>query len=253
MRSRALAGVLATALSLAACAGGDGGDAPSPTPDPLATGSTTDAQLSDVPSSDAASPSGSAAVDVTTTPDPITEDWAEAVVNELNAAYGDVLAETLAIPTVDTVDRLPADFEPRIRALFTGAYEEGRIAEWSAIATDQDDRRDLLVPADEFEGVTFDSVALQYRGDECVIVLGTIDDSRGAAEPQFGDLLFAYSLAPAGADDVRGNVTEWVIQGQLANTSPAGERNEDQALLDADLAEYGSALPNGCSEDDRVP
>lgn len=246
---RTFAAVAAAAFVVAGCAGGHDGDDRSPAPDPVASESDT---ASESPSAVASPPAtgSTAGVDVSSTPVPITQEWAEAVVNELNGRYGDVLAETLAVPIVGDTGQLPPAFEPRIRALFDGDYEEERIAEWSDIATDEDDIRDVLLPADEFIGLRFEATLLQYAGDDCVVVLGTIDGSGSARDRSFGDLLFAWSLTPASGADAA-NPTEWVILDQLANTSPEGEQNEASVMVEADLEEYGTGLVNTCTEEDR--
>ena len=246
---RSFAAVAAAALALTACTGGGPGDDPSPSADPLFTESASDT-TPDTSSSEVDTPVESAAdVDVTTTPDPITDEWAEAVINALLAEYGEAIAATLEIPVVDTTDRLPPEIGEQIRSAFEGEYLERRLAEWQQVANDEDFVRERLRSAEDYTGLRLTDTTIQYAGEECVIALGRVDFSGSAVDGGVDDALSAWSLAP-NSSPTRDGVT-WAVVDQFTNVDEDLDPLPDEVMTSLDLAGYEGFLTNACAEEDR--
>lgn len=209
--------------------------------------------------SDSADASGSASpseddssadeIDVTTTPDEITEEWAEAVINTLLAEYGEIASEVLALPVLGSPDDLDPAYYDRVRELFDGPYEERRIAGLGELAVDEDLIRSSVLPSGSYSFLRTSAVEVQAAEPDCLVVVGEVDVSGVQPDGETLPFLAAWSLTPAtDANGGTNNPTQWVVVDDLANTGDDGPL-PDQVMLDATLSDYDGVLENSCQGD----
>lgn len=233
--SRLIATIVAASMVLSAC---DRGEDPTVDPTPAAPSRTT--------APGAPSPAATS-VDITTTPPPdeITVEWADAVINELLATYGELAAAVLAEP-VQPAPVLPDGTAETLVSIFRGQYLERRRVEIETYAVDLDGIRAELLPADRFTGLRFETSEILFAEPTCVIAAGHITRAGTLITGGRETVLSAVSLAP-GTETTTSNPTEWVIVDELLNTDASGAENPDEILLSASLQDFGDSLQHTCS------
>jgi hypothetical protein len=234
---RTIALAAGTAVLLAACS--------DPEPSPLPT--ATDAAPTETASAGAPTPTPTAAaIDITTTPDVVTPEWVDAVVNHLLTKYGELGAEILAEPTGDDASVI-TPYADRLKALFAGQYLQRQGVALAEIGTDADDIRIQLLPSADFIGLRFNTDFVQFAEPGCVIAIGRI--SRAGTIPGGGYLpaISAVSLTRTPEPDAGINPSGWVITDELYNVDADGAPLPDEILTGSALEAYTSLLDNDCT------
>jgi hypothetical protein len=236
---RTIALAAGTAVLLAACS--------DPEPSPLPT--ATDAAPTETASAGAPTPTPTptaAAIDITTTPDVVTPEWVDAVVNHLLTEYGTMTAALLAVPPIDDAAALSPVFAD-MRSLFGGQFLEQRAVSIGLVAVDKEGRRSEVLPATDYLGIRFMPDIVQFVEPNCLIAVGRFDDTGSELDGGIGATLAAVSLrrAPA-AVDISLNPTPWVILDATLNTDADGKANPDDVMLSATLDTYVAGLDNDC-------
>ena len=228
----ALSGVLV----LSACQGGGSGEPEASPRDVSTIGQPSESVVS--------SPSASAeAVDVTVVPDVITPAYVDAVANTLYGIAGEVTAEVLAEPA-DPTRNLTREQLDKLVDVFDGEEYTRRVGAEEGRARDADRRAGLLPPA-QYTGLGWQTVEILTATEDCIVVVGYVDFAGTQPDGQLDDILSALSLAPRrGTEEF--NPTPWLVIDQLLNTNAEGEPNPDEAMLEADLDDFGTSLEHRC-------
>jgi hypothetical protein len=187
-----------------------------------------------------------AAIDITTTPDVVTPEWVDAVVNHLLTEYGKLGAEILTQPTGDDASVI-APYADRLKALFAGQYLQRQGVALAEMGTDADGIRSQLLPPDDFLGLRFNTDFVQFAEPGCVIAIGRI--SRAGTVPGGGYLpaISAASLARTTEPDAGINPSRWVIADELYNVDADGSQLPDETLTESTLEAYTGFLDNDCT------
>ncbi|MFP5308772.1 MAG: hypothetical protein ACLGIR_04245 [Actinomycetes bacterium] len=207
---------------------------------------STIGQPSEPPAVPSPSASAEAVVDVTVVPDEITPAYVDAVANTLYGIAGEVTAEVLAEPA-DPARNLTREQLDKLIDVFDGEEYTARVGSNEAFAREAD-RREGLLPPEEFSGLRWETVRLIEANGACIVAVGYLDQSGTSVDPQRQDVLSALSLAPRRGTE-QFNPTPWLAIDQLINLDADGEPNPDSVMLEADLSTFGEFLEHTCNEE----
>ncbi|MFP5309100.1 MAG: hypothetical protein ACLGIR_05920 [Actinomycetes bacterium] len=225
------AAAVVASLLLAACAGGD--------PEPAA--SPRDVSTIGQPASPSPEPSPTPTeIDVTTIPDEITLEYAQAVIDAIMEEQGEVFAQVLSRPA-GLDNEITEEEVDRLFAILEGEALTFRLEELAKVASDES-IRESLVPPEDFTGFRY-LVEHAPELDRTCLVLVAKADLSGSTGGGVLDTLFVLSLIPAVGE---AGPAAWKLAQAVSNA----DASQDGEWLTADLAYFSELLTTTCGGSD---